>query len=357
MSNNQFGIYILTYPGDFHLSTMLVRSIQYVSPDIPIMIIPGEGFDRDNHPFDVPIMPEPQGFWGRIGNMDRDFWAFQGPFETFLYLDADTICVKSLDSLVKRIKAQEGDFIYVQPWLPDDEWLAVIRNPSHPDYQSYRQDVRSAVGSDALLEFDSEHDFLAHRTFNAGIFASRRLAIKESDLEALNKAEIAFYRSKFSIDDWTWDSKELFFRDQGRLNYLVHKLGIPVFPIAPDVICRSGADAISASFEEVQNDAKDFHIIHWMGSKRPDESFFCAKPLFTIYAYLWANVGKQAGRFVAADYKNLQECTGYSLWKHYYEQDYGSMRFGKRLHSSWRDLKRVWKLSERSLRLLLKRIT
>jgi hypothetical protein len=113
MAEHEFGIYILTYPGDFHLSGILVRSIQQVSPDIPIMIIPGEGFDRNNHPFDVPIMPEPGGFWAGIGYQDRDFWAFQGPFETFLYMDADTLCVKSLDSLAQRVAGQQGDFIYV----------------------------------------------------------------------------------------------------------------------------------------------------------------------------------------------------------------------------------------------------
>src|SRR5210317_780368 len=111
MSDNSFGVYIQTYPGDYHLSSMLVRSIQQVSPDIPIMIIPGEGFDLDNHPFDVPIMPIPTGFWAEIGHQDRDFWAFQGPFEKFLYLDADTICTKSLDNLARRIKGEKGDFI------------------------------------------------------------------------------------------------------------------------------------------------------------------------------------------------------------------------------------------------------
>lgn len=49
-----FGIYIMTYPGDYQLSTILVRSIQEVSPGMPIMIIPGEGFDLDDHPFDIP---------------------------------------------------------------------------------------------------------------------------------------------------------------------------------------------------------------------------------------------------------------------------------------------------------------
>ena len=71
-NGTEFGVYILTYPGDFHLSTVLVLSIQKVSPDVPIMIIPGEGFDREDHPFHVPIMPEPAGcFWPQLGHQDR----------------------------------------------------------------------------------------------------------------------------------------------------------------------------------------------------------------------------------------------------------------------------------------------
>ena len=114
MASGEFGVYILTYPGDYHLSSMLVRSIQQVSPAIPIMIIPGEGFDHHDHPFDVPIMPVPPGFWAEIGHQDRCFWAFQGPFETFLYLDADMICTKSLESLRQRVVQQQGNFIYVR---------------------------------------------------------------------------------------------------------------------------------------------------------------------------------------------------------------------------------------------------
>ncbi len=354
MAVEDFGIYILTYPGDFHLSTMLVRSIQQVSPDIPIMIIPGEGFDRSDHPFDVPVMPEPPGFWGKIGHQDRDFWAFQGPFETFLYMDADTLCVKSLDSLAKRIAKQQGDFIYVQPWGSDEDWRTIIGDPSHPDHETCLQQVRSEVASDATLEFDPDHDFFAHRTFNSGVFASRRLAIKESDLASLNRAEQEFYRSTLGIGEWTWKSSELFFRDQGRLNYLVRKLGIPVFPIAPEVICRAGADAISVSFEDVKNDACDFHVIHWMGSKSPSPSFFCAKPLFPVYAWLWSNVGRKTGRFVAPGYERLSGCTGYSLWKHYHDKSYGPMPLLERLRWSWPDLRKTGKLFIRSLRMLVK---
>lgn len=355
MGSEEFGIYVMTYPGDFHLSTVLVRSIQRVSPQLPIMIIPGEGFDLNNHPFDVPVMSPPAtGFWAEIGHQDRDFWAFQGPFETFLYLDADTIVVKSLDGLAARIANQKGDFIYVQPWMDDEEWLAVVQNPAHPKHDFFRDNVTHDIGPGALADFDPETDFYGHRPFNSGVFASRRFAIKEADLASLNEAERRFYRDVLGQDEWTWKSSELFFRDQGRLNYLTRKLKIPKFPIEPELVCVSGADAVTVSVQEVADNSCDFHVIHWMGAKSPTPSLFSAKLLFTVYAYLWSYVGRRTNRSVAPGYEHLPECTGYTVWRHYYEELYGSPPLAERLRWSWRDAKRVLKLAERWLRFFIR---
>ncbi len=252
------------------------------------MIIPGEGFDRENHPFDVPIMPEPSGsFWPKIGHQDRKVWAFQGPFERFLYLDADTICTKSLDQLMKRTLSQQGDFIYVQPWMDDQSWQSVIRDPCHSKHEQFVQHSISTIGHGPLAEFDPDHDFLSYHKFNTGVFASRRLAIKEADFRSLNRAEREFYRSALGVDHWTWRSQQLFFRDQGRINYLVRKLGIPTLPLNPALICEAGASAIVVSLEDVQRGVAPLHIIHWTGNA-PSPSLFCSMPLFRIYALLIA---------------------------------------------------------------------
>lgn len=356
MASNQFGIYILTYPGDYHLSSILVRSIQQVSPSLPIMIIPGEGFDLTDHPFDVPVMPIPTGFWAQIGHQDRDFWAFQGPFETFLYLDADTLIVKSLDDLAKRVVRQQGNFIFVQPWMDEEQWRTIIEDPAHPEHARYIQQFRSEVGPAPLDRFDPDHGFFSHRNFNSGAFASRRFAIKESDLAELNAAERKFYRDVLDTDAWNWQSSELFFRDQGRLNYLVHKLSIPVFPIEPDLVCRAGASAFQVSFNDVEKNSADFHFIHWMGAKSPTPSYFCSGPLFTLYANLWSYVGARSGRYVDPEYKRLPECTGYSLWRHYYQRSQGSMPVRERLRWSWRDVRRIVILTSRWLRLLIRSV-
>jgi hypothetical protein len=342
----------MTYPGDYHLSTMLVRSIQRVSPGIPVMIIPGEGFDLDNHPFDVPVMPPPtDGFWAEIGHQDRDFWAFQGPFEKFLYLDADTLVVKSLDALARRIAAQQGDFLYIHTWIEDEQWRQAIQDPQHPDHDTCRQTVSRDIGRGPLEQFDPDHDFFAAKTFNSGVFAGSRSAIKESDLASLNAAERAFYRERLGIERWTWKSSELFFRDQGRLNYLARKLSIPTYPLEPELVCISGASSVYVSPEDVKQDTCQFHVIHWMGSKSPTPSWFCTKPLFTVYAYLWAYVGRRTGRYVVDGYEQLPESTGYSVWRDYYHRSFGSFSVRERLEWSRQDLVRVLILGSRWLRM------
>jgi hypothetical protein len=351
--DGQFGVYILTYPGDFHLSLVLVRSIQHVSPGVSVMIIPGEGFERDDHPFDVPIMPVPTGrFWPELAHMDRKFWAFQGPFETFLYLDADTICTGSLGPLMRRIARQQRDFILVQPWIDDHDWSSVMRDPTHPQHDDYVRHVGSTIGRGPLARFDPDHDFFARYPFNAGVFAGRRLAIEEADLAKLNQAERAFYRDALELEAWSWKSSDLFFRDQGRLNYLVAKLSIPVLPLHPELICRAGASATEVSLAEVERGACDFHLVHWMGAKSPSPSLFCSGPLFRIHAQLWSFVGRRKGRWIEPGYERLSECVGYSLWRHHHERAFGPMPWRARRHWSWADFKKTCRLFIRCLKLL-----
>ena len=295
-------------------------------------------------------MPLPAGFWAEIGHQDRCFWAFQGPFDTFVYLDADMICTKSLESLRRRITQQQGNFIYVHTSIGDQDWLTLINDPDSSDNQKYARQVKREIGRDPLMQFDPSYDLFANCPFNSGVFASRRFAITESDLASLNEAERDFYRESLK-KEWNWRSSELFFRDQGRLNYLVSKLAIPTFRLRPDLVCRAGGDAIQVSFDEVARDSCDFHLIHWMGSMSPSPSLFCVKPLFSVYALLWAAVGRRAGRWMAPEYHRLPECPGYSLWRHYYEQSYGAMPLAERLRWSWRHLKRTCKLLVRWLKL------
>jgi hypothetical protein len=152
--------------------------------------------------------------------------------------------------------------------VDDEKWHQVIQNPEHPDHNAYRQAIDDDIGRGPLTDFDPDHNFFMHKTFNSGVFASRRSAIKESDLAWLNQAERKFYRDVLGKDTWTWKSSELFFRDQGRLNYLVHKLSIPLYPLAPELIWVSGAESIHVSPEDVMNNKCDFHLTRIIHKKR-----------------------------------------------------------------------------------------
>jgi len=91
-----------------------------------------------------------------------------------------------------------------------------------------------------------------------------------------------------------------------------------------------------------------------MGSKSPTASYFCTRPLFTIYAHLWAYVGRRTGRYVEPGYEHLSECPGYSVWYEYYQRSNGSFPLRTRLSWTWRDVKKVFKLASRWLRISLR---
>ena len=183
-----FGIYVLTYPGDFHLSIALIKSLKHFNPDIPIIIIPGEGFDLNDHPFDVPVMIEPQGFWGKMGHADRKCWVFQGEFEKFLYLDADMICTRSIAPLIERVMGQEGKFIFVQEETGNSPvWTDAIADDNHELHDHYMAMVRGQLGNpDNIRLFDQQYDPYSRYPFNAGMFASCIDAISESEFEELH---------------------------------------------------------------------------------------------------------------------------------------------------------------------------
>jgi hypothetical protein len=135
------------------------------------------------------------------------------------------------------------------------------------------------------------------------------------------------------------------------LNYLVRKLGIPTFPLEPELVCVSGASSFYVPMEDIKNDACEFHVIHWMGAKSPSASAFCRGKLFSLYAALWAYVGRRTGRFVMTGYEDLPESPGYSPWRYYYQREHGSFPCSERMSWSFRDFRKVFKWSGRWARI------
>ncbi len=331
----QFGIYILTYPGDFHLSTSLIRSLRYFHPDIQIIIIPGEGFNRNDHPFDVDVLPQPGGFWATLGHQSRDFWAFQGPFDKFIYLDADILCTGSLKPVIERIDSAAGKFLFAHIYFDNQTWKAAIEDEEHAVHERAVSWVRRGLGNPELLtQFDAGYNPYARAPFNSGIFASRRNVITEDDLRALHEKEAAFYKDILK-QEFGWKSCDLFYSDQGRLNYLVSKLDIIVHNLRPDGHDVWAGDITKRLTVDMCLDSQlEFKFIHWAGVPRPRPSIFC-QPVFRkldplIYKF--------------DDYRRYEgypEIPGYSLWRHFQLSNKYPMRLKDQALFSYYDLQRL----------------
>ncbi|MBL1294523.1 MAG: hypothetical protein COB61_011730 [Thiotrichales bacterium] len=305
-----FGIYILTYPGDFHLSTALVESIQYFNPGVPVVIIPGEGFDLASHPFKVPVMDVPGGFWGEMGYSDRKFWAFQGPFNKFLYIDADMICLRNISSLISDICACGEDFVFLQSIRDDPDWKTIIADSDHKLHQGYMVHFQTQIGNLPILEqFDPDFDPFRSYPINSGFFASARKAFSEQDFYEHHKKEEKFYNEKLN-KEFSWKDGSVFFLDQGRFNYLIQKKQITKKHFSRLDRYVWGGTEEYADVDAILEKGGKNSFIHWAGVPRPSPSLFCKSP------YLALLVAAYPG--FKSSYGSLPEIFGYSLWKHFY---------------------------------------
>ena len=314
MQAEKFGIYILTYPGDFHLSYALIGSIRYLHPDVPICIIPGEGFDYQDHPFDVPILKVPDGYLAKLGYQYLCLWAFKGHFEKFLYLDADMLCLTSLQKLIDKIYSIQSPFFLSEQVIPKEQWDEIIGNPEHEQHVGMRALTSRRIGNVQLLkELDPTYDPYRYFPFNSGIFASSAGAISDYDIESLFENIRAFYLSRLNRE-FAWRDKELLRADQGLLNYLVNKLDIPHLSIRPEASTETGyyLDRIGLD-DYLSKRGFPFNLIHYTGSIRPSPSFFCRYPLFRLIAITRRN------HEAYESYKRLAEVPGYSIWSYFYD--------------------------------------
>jgi hypothetical protein len=345
-----FGIYVLTYPGDFHLSIALINSLKNFHPDIPIVIIPGEGFDLNDHPFDEPVMSEPQGFWGKMKHADRKCWVFQGEFEKFLYLDADLICTRSIAPLIDRIMEQEGKFIFVQEETGNSPaWTDAISNDNHERHDHCIAMVWSQLGNpDYIQSFDKHYDPYNRYPFNTGIFASNIHTISESEFEDLNNRERDFYKRHLG-KEFSWKMYDLFFGDQGRINYLISKLNVPVFNLYPDGHFLWGGTPAEVEVNDVLNGDVGFSFIHWAGCPRPSPSIFCKGFGLSLL--------RKTDSYLKEGYEKLYEIPGYSVWL-YFLTDAGNKGISLQDKFVWsrKDIKKIVKSEFLNCKAMIKSV-
>jgi hypothetical protein len=210
--------------------------------------------------------PDPEYYY-RMG-MHHRFCGFEAPFDRFLYMDADTLLLNSVDSIFER--------------LTQYEWVVY-------DFQ-YKDPAHVYEVNSAKLEQIFSQQHIQTQIFCAGFFASRRGLFDAAQTEWLlaqlrgGDAEILYPMAP----------------DQTILNYMAMKSGHSVFNFAlnlPDTI-KTGNSVTSLHFEEhdhqLYDRGKPLTYLHYIGLPSSLFTQVCAgenidfpyRDIFLHYRYL-----------------------------------------------------------------------
>ncbi|MBW4683611.1 MAG: sugar transferase [Komarekiella atlantica HA4396-MV6] len=203
----------------------------------------------------------------RIYGGHRRFCAFDGPFDRFVYLDADTLVMNSLDFIFEKL----------------DEYNCVVY-----DFQFKYPDKVYNVNSDKLLQVFPENR-LKTEIFCSGFYASKKGLFDQSKLEEL----LCYLRV---------GEREILYPtgDQPVLNYMFMRSGIPVYNLAHHLPNNqvTGCSVTSKHFEEQNKILYDkgnrLTYLHYIGIPPNINQAVCAgeniefpyRDLFLHYRYL-----------------------------------------------------------------------
>lgn len=289
VEKSKTGIYILTYPGDYHLALPLIKSLEYFNPDLLVTIVAGNGFNINDHPFkgkDI-FQPDPEK-WSLFADYDKKFALFDGPYERFLYLDADILCLREISGIFRKMdedEAQDIRSIYVN--LPNKDY-GTDANTSEGDDRKIKINNGQIGNLDSIELFDPEYanDLLNHYPFNTGVFAASKSLFNYEELLDYKKREMDFFKNILKRP-YNCKNSDLFYVDQGKLNYLVWKKNLKVQSLYPDAHYIWGGKPFPFSLEQVLSGECSIPFIHWAGCPRPSSSIFNRAPLFYFYAKMW----------------------------------------------------------------------
>jgi len=214
-----FGIYVKTFKPDHYLAKVLMASIRHYAPGVDITLIPDDGFT-------APML------WGeKVMNVDDPFllglkgyykklWVFFGPYERFIYLDADMLVLRPLDRLVERVMNQTRPFCCV---CAETKVLAAL---AEGDAETRDRIIRKTIGDARLLEsFDRSYRFRDVFPFNSGFFATDRSVVALEELKEIID-RIEELHSEYGLPPLGNSRAGVFYGDQGLMNYLMFKNGI-----------------------------------------------------------------------------------------------------------------------------------
>ncbi|OUL21679.1 sugar transferase [Nostoc sp. T09] len=219
----------------------------------------------------------------RIYGGHRRFCAFDGPFERFVYLDADTLVMNSLDFVFDKL----------------DEYDCVVY-----DFQFKHPDKVYNIKSNKLYEIFDENR-LVEEIFCSGFYASKKGLFNQEKL-----AELLSYLQS--------GEREILYPtgDQPVLNYMFMRSGIPVYNFAnhlPDNQV-TGCTVTSKHFEEKDKILYDkgnrLTYLHYIGVPPHINQAVCAgeniefpyRELFLYYRYLHESDKRPAFQNISKPY-------------------------------------------------------
>ncbi|MBD2515286.1 sugar transferase [Nostoc sp. FACHB-973] len=203
----------------------------------------------------------------RIYGGHRRFCAFDGPFDKFVYLDADTIVMNSLDFVFDRLN-QYDCVVY--------------------DFQFKYPDKVYNVNSSKLFKVFPEQR-ISKEIFCSGFYASKKGLFNQEKIAEL----LSYLRN---------GEQEILYStgDQPVLNYMFMRLGIPIYNFAHHLPNNqiTGCTVTSLHFEEKERILYDkgnrLTYLHYIGIPPTVNQAVCAgeniefpyRDLFLYYRYL-----------------------------------------------------------------------
>ncbi|MEQ9358302.1 Npun_R2821/Npun_R2822 family protein [Coleofasciculus chthonoplastes] len=300
---SSFGIYTLANDAVYDQLVALLNSIEVnVSPDIPVCVIPyDERLERVKPEVDsranVTLFDNRESIqrwedfatqvwaaypaakkkaitrppWGK-GHYRR-FAAFDGQFERFVFYDADSLAMKSVEDVLEKLDAY--DFVF-------DDW------EHKKSIDSAALDIPLIEGSGIYKEEQIRPKLHCSSFFGSkqGIFDERELSLLKEQL--IEREEIAW------LSRW-WDDAFLF-------NYMTLRCDRPLynFTLSPNGQDRTGNCADADPFVNIdqvlynEQGLKPIHRIHYMNYSSKDFAKLCKgedvdiryKDIFLYYRFM-----------------------------------------------------------------------
>ncbi|MGD1862152.1 MAG: Npun_R2821/Npun_R2822 family protein [Leptolyngbyaceae cyanobacterium] len=191
-----------------------------------------------------------------MGKLHRKFAAFDGPFDRFVFFDGDSLAMKPLTAIFKKL--EEVDFVF-------DDW-----EHAKPDTHA-ALDISLISSTNAFTEFEIRSQLHCSSFWGSkrGIFGIEELSVLEEKI--LHHSEAAWVNGQ----GW-WDDAFLF-------NYMTLRSGRPSFnfSLSPNGDERTGNCANADPFVSIdqvlhnQDGLKPIHRIHYMGYSSTDFARLC----------------------------------------------------------------------------------